>query len=582
MAYFLRGTKRGNGDIYYQVYDSYYDKDEKRSKTKSARKLGLLSTLKNDGESDEACIARLKETVIGMERKRRQDNAEEIDDTEKVLCYGTYLLSTLIDRMNLRRMIDLLAFDRKIRFSLSDVLFSLAEARVVDPCSKAKTFSEVFPMMYDDPTKKLSLDQMYEGLSILGECPEDVIDVLNAGTGKLFRRNLDTVYFDCTNYYFEIDAEDGFRMKGPSKENRADPIVGMALLLDSDCIPYQMRLYPGNCSEKPYLPESIRKAREERGKTSKMIQVADKGLNCAENIAKCSPNDGYIFSKSLKGISESEMDWIFNDDEWTEVNDKNGNLIFKYKSIKKVFDYAYKDSAGAHVTFRKDEKRLVFFNPALKKKQTTEALRLYNKAVNKTGASQIKEDIGGKGGKYIRTEVSDSKTGEILENARINVISNEQKLENDLKIAGYNMLVTSEIDMDDRKIYDTYHELWNIERTFRLMKTQLSARPVYGSTKEFITGHFLSCYTAILLVRLLEKKVFDKMFSAEEIISYMKKARAISIGNDEYLNILKRDDARISEKINEVANIPLLKKRLTKNEIASFFEPKKVFKASNE
>ncbi len=578
MAYFLRGTKRKNEDTYFQVYESYYDRDLKKSRARSAKKLGLLSLLKKEGESDEECIRRLKETVSEMEDARKKESEEEIDDEEKALCYGTYLMNALIDKLDIRKMIDLLAIDKKIRFSLSDVLFPLAEARVVDPCSKHRTFSEVFPMMYDSPTDRVSLDQMYEGLSILGEYPQDVVDILNAGVESICQRKLETLYFDCTNYYFEIDAEDGFRMKGPSKEGRHDPIVGMALLLDSECIPYQMELYPGNRNEKPYLPSAVKKAREKKGKKAKLIQVADKGLNCAENIELCGENDGYIFSRSLKNTSLDEIDWIFKEDGWTEVKDEKGALIFKYKSITKVFDYSYRDENGKTVTFQRDEKRLVSYNPSLKKKQCREVIRQYNKAAGKTGTAKVREDAAGKSAKYLKANVADKETGEILEKGKIVLEANEEKLQHDLKIAGYNMIVTSELEMDDRKIYDTYHELWNIERTFRMMKTQLSSRPVYGSTKEFITGHFLSCYTAILIIRLLERKVFDKEFTSEEIIDYIKKARAVSIGNGEYLNVMKREDAKISEKIREVSELPLLKKRLTKSDIASFFEPKKVLK----
>ncbi len=578
MAYFLRGTKRKNGDTYFQVYESYYDRELKRNKTRSARKLGTLSALKGEGESDDDCIRRLKDTVSEMETARKRENEEEIDDEEKVLCYGTYLMNALVERLDVKRMIDLLAFDKKIRFRLSDVLFPLAEARVVDPCSKQRTFSEVFPMMFDNPTDRVSLDQMYEGLSILGECPQDVIDVLNTGVETLFRRRLETLYFDCTNYYFEIDAEDGFRMKGPSKEGRHDPIVGMALLLDSDCIPYQMELYPGNRNEKPYLPAAIRKAREEKGRKQKLVQVADKGLNCAENIAQCGENDGYIFSKSLKNMPADEIGWAFSDDGWTEVKDDKDTLLFKYKSIKKVFDYSYTDRNGKTVTFQRDEKRVVSYNPSLRKKQCCEIVKQYNKAAAKTGAAKVKEDAAGNAAKYLKMNIADRKTGEVLSDGKIILETNEEKLQADLKIAGYNMIVTSELDMEDRKIYDTYHELWNIERTFRMMKTQLASRPVYGSTKEFITGHFLSCYTAILLVRLLEKKVFEKAFTSEEIIDYIKKARAVSIGSGEYMNLMKKEEAKISRRVREVSDLPLLKKRLKRSDIASFFEPRRVLK----
>ena len=384
MAYFLRKTRRKNGDIYYQIYDSYYSAEERKNKNRSVEKLGLLSSLRREGESDSECEQRLRGMVSERERDRSGKQAKQIDDNDELVNYGYFLLEGMVRHLDIRKQIDLLTLGSRIRFSLSDVLFSLADARVIDPCSKWKTFAEVFPLMYEDPTKKISLSQMYSGVCFLGTVVQDVVDILNAAIDKRFGRSLDRVYFDCTNYYFEIDCESGIKRRGPSKENRTSPIVSMALLLDSDLIPYQMEIFPGNESEKPRLPRALDRIREEKGKESKIIQVADKGLNCAENIRKCGKNDGYIFSKAPKMMADKDLEWMFDEKGWTDVMDKNGEVSYRYKSVTDVYDYEFKDENGKTVKFTKAEKRVATFNPSLRKKQAIELTRQYDKAMKKT------------------------------------------------------------------------------------------------------------------------------------------------------------------------------------------------------
>ncbi len=574
MAYFLRKTRRKNGDIYYQIYDSYYSAEERKNKNRSVEKLGLLSSLRREGESDSECEQRLRGMVSERERDRSGKQAKQIDDNDELVNYGYFLLEGMVRHLDIRKQIDLLTLGSRIRFSLSDVLFSLADARVIDPCSKWKTFAEVFPLMYEDPTKKISLSQMYSGVCFLGTVVQDVVDILNAAIDKRFGRSLDRVYFDCTNYYFEIDCESGIKRRGPSKENRTSPIVSMALLLDSDLIPYQMEIFPGNESEKPRLPRALDRIREEKGKESKIIQVADKGLNCAENIRKCGKNDGYIFSKAPKMMADKDLEWMFDEKGWTDVMDKNGEVSYRYKSVTDVYDYEFNDENGKTVKFTKAEKRVATFNPSLRKKQAIELTRQYDKAMKKTASAQIKEAVGGKNAKMISVDAVSKKTGEELEDAQIVLSGNKEKLEHDLKLAGYNILITSEVAMKESEIYDVYHKLWNIERTFRMMKTQLAARPAFASTDDGIRGHFLTCYTSIVLLRLLEKKVFSGQFTVEEIIEYIKKARAFRLSDNDYCNLLKRKDASIGEYIQKRTELPLLNKRLTDSKIKSFFNTK--------
>jgi len=277
-------------------------------------------------------------------------------------------------------------------------------------------------------------------------------------------------YFDCTNFYFEIDREDDFRIKGPSKENKKAPIVGLGLLLDSHQIPIGMKMYPGNESEKPVLRDVINNLKKQNNITGKTIHVADKGLNCIQNIAFSKTNgDGYLFSKSVKGLSEKEKVWVLLDQDFKEVKDKKGKVLYRYKSCIDKFPYTV-EHKGKKVTVKLTEKRLLTYNPVLAAKKRYEINRMVEKAKSLT-LSQAKKNDYGETGKYVNFTDGKGK--------KATVSINQDAIVKDLKFAGYNLLVTSEIEMTDQDIYNTYNNLWRIEESFKIMKSDLDARPVF-------------------------------------------------------------------------------------------------------
>ncbi len=197
------------------------------------------------------------------------------------------------------------------------------------PCSKLKTYNDVFHKLYENVD--ISLNQVYSGIQFLGREYEKVIEILNYRVNELYAIQTDTTFFDCTNFYFEIDQEDDFRKKGPPKEYRKDPIVGMGLLLDANQIPIGMKMFPGNESEKPVIRDIISDLKSRNNIKGRTVQVADKALNCARNIHNALKNgDGYLFSKSVKGLPQKEITWVLLEDGFTEVLDKNKILTICY------------------------------------------------------------------------------------------------------------------------------------------------------------------------------------------------------------------------------------------------------------
>ena len=164
---------------------------------------------------------------------------------------------------------------------------------------------------------------------------------------EAFGHDMSLAYFDCTNFYFEIDREDDFRRKGPSKEHRPEPTVAMGLLLDADCIPVAMSLFPGSESEKPQLGRCIAQMKERGSISGRTVRVADKGFNCAANIAEAVlAGDGYIFSKSVKALPAKERTWALSGDGWTDVADGKGGTSFRYKVADGDFRYTFVDEGA--------------------------------------------------------------------------------------------------------------------------------------------------------------------------------------------------------------------------------------------
>ncbi len=531
MSLFLKQNKKNKG-IYLQLCDSIYDRTLGYGTHKVVESLGYVDDLIAQGIADPIGYYSeiIKERNEETKKKTKADIIRENCLDEPLKNLGHFLVKGINDGLGVKQLIDFIGKTSGHSYSLYDVLSSLVYARIVDPCSKRKTFEEVLPSLFD--YKDITLDHIYDSLVTLGQAYQPIIDIYNKNIEEKWGRNTKHAYFDCTNFYFEIDCEDDFRRKGPSKENRHDPIVGMGLLLDADNVPIGMKMFPGNQSEKPIIREVIKELKERGKVNSKIIRVADKGLNCAENIhSTASDHDGYIFSKSVKQLPQIEKTWILLDQDYKVVRNKDGSIKYKYKEWVDKFPYSFKDKNGKTFSFEIYEKRVVTFNPKLAEKKRAEILKMVEHVVNLSARSAKRCEYGD-AVKYTNFFSTDE-NGNITNGKVVSQI-NEDAVKQDLELAGYNLLVTSEANLPAVEIYDAYHNLWRIEETFRLMKSQLAARPVYLQKKESIIGHFLVCYVAVLLTRLLQFKLFKNQYSTETIVDFMRKFQLVKISKHAY------------------------------------------------
>lgn len=556
MTYFLKKTKR-NDRLYLSIYESFYSPETKNTRHKSFRKIGFVDALIEQGIDDP--ISHFQKEVNELNSKRETEkcriNFQQISDISPELCLGYVPIAKILNMLDVKEHFGYLSSSRKFEFDVYDVFSALVYARVVAPLSKHQTFHDILPKLY--VKKNFSYDQLLEGLEFMGEEYEKLVEILTVATDDNFILDSSRSYFDCTNYYFEIDKESTLQKRGPSKENRRDPIVGMGLLLDAQMLPVGMKIFPGNESDKPVMRDLIHDLKSRNNIKGRTIQIADKGLNCAKNIIEAIDNgDGYLFSKSVKTLPERERQWVLLDDGFETVFDQNGEPVYKIKECIDTFTYSYKDDYGNVITRNIKEKRTVTYNFSLAKKKLMKINRMIEKA-KAHRACQAKKEEYGESSKYMQFLDDQGKS--------IKPQLNQKAIDKDKELAGYNMLVTSEINMSSKDIYNAYHQLWQIEESFRIMKSELDTRPVYLQKENRIKGHFFICYTAVLLSRILQFKILENKYSASTIYDFMRKFRVVRINSTRFINLLTSKEfvTDLSKKLNQpITNYYLTDKQI--------------------
>ena len=562
MRYFVKKSTPSKKGLYLQIYKTNYVPG-KGNQNKSYKAIGYVSDLIASGIPDPVAYAQNLVDELNSDLPNRKEM--KIGDISSSKNLGYFLIKSMIDYLDFDYILKLMSSNMKFHFNLSDFVRSMIYAQIVNPGSKHKAFEKVMPNIYG--AESFSYDQILDTINYIGNDYQKFVELLNISIQKKWKRNTSNAYFDCTNYYFEIDLPKEDRQFGPSKEERHLPIIGQALLLDEDQIPIGMSLYPGNESEKPKIRESIENLKQRFDIDSRIVQVADKGLNCARNIYAASKeaNDGYIFSKSVHGknLSKQEKQWVLLENEnniWNEVKDSNGKLVYKYKECIDTFKYKFTNEEGKCVEFNVKEKRVVSYNPSLARKQKAQIQKQIDKAIAISSLKQASKEEYGDSIKYVNFTSID-KEGEVVKSVPS---LNQEKIDEDLFFAGYNLLVTSEINKSAQDIYNTYHGLWRIEESFRVMKTYLEARPVYLQNKESIYGHFTICYMALTILRLIELKVFNDELPIGQIIEFIRNYNITETLEGSFINnATKSNTLSIIQKrygLSKLDNIQLRKK----------------------
>ena len=519
---YLKKSKYKNGRTFLSINESYRDPVSKTNKNRSVMKIGYLDDLA--GKYDDP-VAHFKALAAMMTEENESQNimtlkidtATHMDKNEdNVKNLGYIILSKIYHELEIDKYLLSRQRSAKFRYNTNSIMQLLVFARIIYPGSKLFAFNckEAFFERFD-----FKLEEVYRSLSFFSEHKEALQLWMHERVLKKYSRDTSLVYYDLTNYYFETDQQDGFRMKGVCKEHRPDPIVQMGLFMDRNGIPVSYKLFAGNEADcmtlRPMISETARNY-----SLGRIIVVADKGVISSDNIwYTLSARNGYVFSYSVRKSDKAFKDYVLDQDGYRWNKDKT----FKIKSRLEPRTIKVTSSRGGKICKQVEEKQVIVYSDKYAEKARHDREQAIQKAKDLIkNPSRYDRAASYGAAKYIKNLVFDKDTGEIMEDAKNLLVFDEEKLKDEAVYDGYYAIVTSEIDMGDNEILDIYHGLWEIEETFKITKSTLETRPVYVSLKDHIEAHFLTCFIALVLVRLLEFKL-DGKFTTEEIISSLKK-----------------------------------------------------------
>lgn len=473
-------------------------------------------TIKNFGylEDQEDPVAFMKE-VEEFDRQYKASKKITITHPTNVLFhedtssipynYGYKFLEVIYDALKIEDFFNTVPF--KGQYSLNDVFKFLTLQRILNPDSKRAT-TQLIQSFYNK-VDNFKLYDVYRALDKFDDIKIELQKYINDQIKTLIGRDSSYAFYDVTNYYFEIDFpdEDGLRQRGVSKEHRVDPIVQLGLFIDSNGLPISMSLFKGNTADTKTL-QPVMKEIKQSFNLNRLIVVADKGLNSTSNINYISNNgDGYVVSQILRGKKGKRYHKkLFNDNGYIY----NSNNTFKYKTF--IEEYQGTNYSGKNVTRKR--KVLIYWRKEdedLAKRKREEKVLKAEKSL-KNNAYSIKHGYEN----YIVETHTVRDSGEVSDKVTKRI--NTDRVLEESKFDGYFCIITSELDYDYKKILEVYSGLWKIEESFRITKSELEARPIYVSTDKHINGHFLICYLALLLVRMLQYKMGKNSISAERIV----------------------------------------------------------------
>lgn len=505
-------------------------------------------------------------------------------DTGRYSCVrniGHAAVSQVFHTLGIHQFID----DRRkyldLSYNLTSVVKLLIYERIIAPGSKRAAWLDrgrYFDKMDFD------LNAVYRSLSILPQWRDDLLLHLHRQVESLYGRDASLLFYDVTNYYFEIDEEDGLRRKGMSKEHRKTPIVQMGLFMDSMGFPVTYDLFAGNTNDgKTFSPMSEKVRKHLR--MEHIIFVADKAMMSGDNVADVITNhNGYVFSKAVRGatvtlkeVVRDPSGYIKFDKDGKEIEpvDAKTPVAFMYKVLDEAKDTYVEDIWGERAKVKGvGHYQIVYWSEKYARRAKVERQAAVEKAMaaSEAHSKDVIDNNHGKN-KYLKTEVYDKQTKQKMETYDAKVVFDSKKLEEDESLDGFYVIETNvcglrpEVDVKGRETGETekpfgktnrwldkegmlqldrivtpldiigmYRGLWKIEQTFRVTKSELETRPVYVSRQERIESHFLSCFISLLIVRILEHELGHR-FSSEEIISSLKHANVAELNDNTYLNL---------------------------------------------
>lgn len=542
-----------NKDIY--IYQSYR-KENGRSSSRIYRKLGKFNELLAQFNGDEEkMMAWAKEEAArdtALYKSQKEKIAVEFSqsariplDEERSFNVGYLFLQKLCSDLRLDNICRNIRRHHKFTYDLHAILTDLIYARILAPSSKMSSYSYCHSLM--EPPK-YSLQNVYRSLSVMAEESDHIQEELYRNSNFIHSRNSKVLYYDCTNYYFEIEQEDGEKKYGKSKEHRPNPIVTMGLFMDADGIPLAFDIYPGNQNEQLTLKPLENKLIRDFN-CSEFIFCSDAGLGSAKNrFLNSFGGRSYVITHSLKKLKKEEREIALKP---TQFKIPGSNKLIDLRTLDetdpKIFNAVYYKEIPL-VTGDLDESLIVTYSPKYKAYQRKIRARQIERAekILKAPGSKRKGKSQNDPARFIqKTAVTND--GEIASKAIYEL--DEERIHEEEMYDGFYAVVTN-LEGDPAEIIKINKRRWEIEENFRIMKSEFEARPVYVQREDRIKAHFLTCYISLLVYRLLEKKLGEG-YTCSQILDTLRGMQMTLLSKDSgYIPSYKR--TKLTDELHSV------------------------------
>lgn len=535
-------SKSKNAESFY--ISKGYINDKGVSTSVIVRKLGTLKDLLPEhGPTRDDVMAWAKEEarLETLKYKQEQENKSiqitfhadrQLDYEKQVFYRGGYLfLQSIYYQLHIDKICRKLKSKYKFKYDINAILSDLVYARILEPSSKRSSFKAASEFL-EKPSYELH--DVYRALDVLGNECDLIQSEVYKNSHFLGSRNDKVLYYDCSNYYFEIEQEDGSKKYGKSKEHRPNPIIQMGLFMDGDGIPLAFSLFPGNANEQTSLKPLEKKVLGEFG-CQKFIYCSDAGLG-SEDIRSYNHmgKRAYIVTQSIKKLKKEEKEWALNPQGFKRVSDDTPVDITKLPADDKGL--YYKDEP--YTTKKLHQRLIITYSPkyaiyqkTLRDKQVERAQKMLDSGNTKKNRKNPNDPA-----RFIETTAS-TKEGEV---ADIHHYLDENKIAEESQYDGLYAVCTDLLDDEVGDILKVSEGRWQIEECFRIMKTDFSARPVYLQDENRIKAHFLICFLALIIYRFLTKKLESK-YTCEELLDTLKTINFVEVQEQGFIPTYKRE-----------------------------------------
>ena len=506
----------------------------KKTTSKNVRRIGRLSELKKEYTDP---IAHFRAEAKRLTDEGRSESSFEIPANlmldpmkKRRVMLGYIFPQSVYYSLGLDMVMRGIRNESKATYDFNRIMRDLIIGRVLSPLSKSSTYEKAFsfpePPDYD-------LQHVYRSLSLMAKNFDLIEEKAFKGMKKYADVDTSVTYYDCTNFYFEIEEEDGFRTYGKSKENRPNPIVQMGLFLDRNGLPISMCINPGRTNEqKTMIP--LEKLMTERFGIEKFVVCADCGLSGKRNLRfNSTENHGFVVTKSLKKVSEDVRARLMGDGGWKRFGDASGRL-YSLKEIREDTNLRdvifYHDERFAMGSDGFEERIVTTYCGRLREYQRSVRERQLQRAMELVRQGKIRKGVNQNDVRRFIVVDSVTENGEVAEKKVFSI--DRERFEEESEYDGF-YAVTTDLDDDPGEIIRINRGRWEIEESFRIMKSDFDGRPVFVSREDRIRAHFLTCYLAFMIFRIIEQKLNkgDVRYTDPEILRTLRDYEAIDAEN---------------------------------------------------